>query len=133
MRNSGQAGFSLLGVLIAVMIIGIVAAIAVPKFNSAIASANTAKVEADLSTLDSAIMVYEAEHGLPPKDIDALDGYVNDVSKLKPPKGKCLLKGGGELTVEDGAVYELTTESDKMTTTIRRAALSGHKAGDFGK
>ena len=133
MRNSGQAGFSLLGVLIAVMIIGIVAAIAVPRFNSAIAAANTAKVEADLSTLDSAIMVYEAEHGVPPSGIDALDGYVNDVSKLKPPQGKCLLKGGGELTVEAGAAYTLTMESGKMTATIRRASLEGHTAGDFGK
>ena len=132
MRNSGQAGFSLLGVLIAVMIIGIVAAIAVPKFNSAIASANTAKIEADLSTLDSAIMVYEAEHGTSPSEVNDLAGYVNDVAKLATPKGKCLLKGGKEMTIT-GTAYVLANDFDKANVTTRRAMLDGHTAGDFGK
>ena len=132
MRNSKQAGFSLLGVLIAVMIIGIVAAIAVPKFNSAIASANTAKIEADLSTLDSAIMVYEAEHGTSPSEVNDLAGYVNDVAKLAPPKGKCLLKGGKEMTIT-GTAYVLANDFDKANVTTRRAMLDGHTAGDFGK
>ena len=132
MRNSEQAGFSLLGVLIAVMIIGIVAAIAVPKFNSAIASANTAKIEADLSTLDSAIMVYEAEHGTSPSEVNDLAGYVNDVAKLAPPQGKCLLKGGKEMTIT-GTAYVLANDFDKANITTRRAMLDGHTAGDFGK
>ena len=133
MRDYEETGFSLLGVLIAVMIIGIVAAIAVPRFNSAIASANTAKVEADLSTLDSAIMVYEAEHGNSPTALSELSGYVNDVEKLAPPKGKCLLRGGGELTVEEGAAYVLMVKGDKVNITATRAVLDGHTVGDFGK
>ena len=129
MRNAGQAGFSLLGVLIAVMIIGIVATIAVPKFNSAIVAANTAKIEADLSTLDSAIMVYEAEHGAPPNEIKALDGYVNDVANLAPPKGNCLLKGSGEVTIQ-GTDYVLQLGTG---LSDHRATLDGHTAGEFGK
>lgn len=129
MRNSGQEGFSLLGVLIAVMIIGIVATIAVPKFNAAIAAANTAKIEADFSTLDSAILVYETEHGAPPSEINALDGYVNDVAKLAPPKGKCLLKGIGETTIESTA-YGLKAGPGAEE---HRATLDGHTSGDFGR
>lgn len=129
MQGSGQAGFSLLGVLIAVMIMGIVATIAVPRFNGAIATANTAKIEADLSTLDSAIIVYEAEHGVPPSDLKMLDGYVNDVDKLAPPKGKCLLKEGGETAIS-GTAYQI-----KAGTGIaeHRATLDGHTLGEFGK
>ena len=55
MKASTQAGFSLLGVLITVMIIGLMAAIAVPKFSSAMISANTSRIAADLATIDSAI------------------------------------------------------------------------------
>ena len=42
-----EGGFTLIGMLVAVAIIGVLAMIAVPKFTNAITSANTAKVQAD--------------------------------------------------------------------------------------
>ena len=60
--RTNEAGFTLIGMLIAVGIVAILAMIAVPKFTSAIASANTAKIQSDLSTIDTAIAVYEIEH-----------------------------------------------------------------------
>ena len=62
----GQAGFSLLSTLLAVMILGIVLAIAVPRFSSAIAAANTVKVQADLTALDTAIVLYQTAKGKDP-------------------------------------------------------------------
>lgn len=41
--RQNEAGFTLIGMLIAVGIVAILAMIAVPKFTSAIASANTAR------------------------------------------------------------------------------------------
>ena len=66
MLDSKQAGFSLLGVLIAVMIIGIMATMAVPRFSSMLVTANTAKIQSDLNTLDAAIAVYQLEKGTVP-------------------------------------------------------------------
>lgn len=95
MRNnmqSKEAGFTLIGMLIAVGIVAILAMIAVPKFTSAIASANTAKIQSDLSTLDTAIAVYTIENGETPKQIADLEEYLQD-AKVKPPTGDCYVQG----------------------------------------
>jgi len=131
MLESRQAGFTLLGVLIAVMIIGIMAAVAVPKFSSTIITANTAKVQSDLTTLDAAIAVYQLENGYEPASLDALQGYVNDLGSLKPPKGKCRLKGGEIITLGADAGYSLRPSTDKSVEGAR-AICANHTAGEFG-
>ena len=65
--RQNEAGFTLIGMLIAVGIVAILALIAVPKITSAIASANTARIQSDLSTLITAIAVYEIDYGKAPK------------------------------------------------------------------
>lgn len=125
-EGRGEAGFSLLGILIAVMIIGIMATVAVPRFNSVIASANTAKVQADLTTLDTAIAIYQTEKGTQPTAISDLNGYVTDLDNLKPPQGTCNLRDGTTITVSDKS-YALSNDTEK------RATCAGHTAGDFGK
>ena len=59
----GQRGFSLLSTLLAVMILAVILAIAVPRFQAAIGAANTVKVQADLTTLDTAIVLYQTANG----------------------------------------------------------------------
>lgn len=131
--RSGEAGFTLLEVLVAVMIIGIMVTMAVPRFNSIIASANTAKVQADLTTLDSAILIYQTEKGKLPSSVSDLEDYVLDVKNLKPPQGTCNLKD--DKTVEITATaYELTDVTDDSSSlTTRRATCGGLTAGEFGK
>ncbi|XOQ25452.1 MAG: Pullulanase secretion protein pulG [Mitsuokella multacida] len=93
--RTNEAGFTLIGMLIAVGIVAILAMIAVPKFTSAIASANTAKIQSDLSTLDTAIAVYTIENGKAPEKVEDLKDYLQD-EKVKPPTGKCYLNGKEE-------------------------------------
>lgn len=125
-----EQGFSLLSILVAVMIIGILAAIAVPKFNSAMVSANTARVKADLSTLDSAIVMYKLEHGDDPAKIGDLDAYVTDINHLTPPKGNVYVKGAdGTQTV---ALNETSYGIEKGTDETR-AVVGTYKNGDLGK
>ncbi len=86
MRSArGQRGFSLLSTLLAVMILAVILAIAVPRFSSAIATANTVKVQADLTALDTAIVLYQTAKGKNPASIDDLAEYVTDIKNLKPP------------------------------------------------
>jgi len=55
-------GFSLLEVMMVVVIIGLLAAIAIPKFSRAAAGATDQSLTGDLAVLRNAIDMYQAEH-----------------------------------------------------------------------
>jgi prepilin-type N-terminal cleavage/methylation domain-containing protein len=61
-RMSNRKGFTLVELLVVVAIIGILAAIAIPRFGSATEAANGAKMMADLRTIDSAIAIAIAKN-----------------------------------------------------------------------
>ena len=131
MSESKQAGFSLIGVLVALAIIGLMAAVAVPRFTSTIMTANTAKVQSDLTTLDAAIAVYELEKGNAPAKIEDLADYVNDLNSLKPPKGDCRLKEGKTITLKAADTYSLRKRTEDGIGGVR-AICADHTAGEFG-
>lgn len=123
-RGVGQAGFSLLSTLLAVMILGVILAIAVPRFSSAIMTANTVKVQADLTALDTAIILYQTAKGTNPGKIEDLDPYVTDVKNLKPPSGK-VRAGSAEVDLT-GKKYEISKDG------VCRALCDGKTAEEFG-
>ena len=119
-----ERGFSLLSTLLAVMILAVILTIAVPRFTSAITTANTVKVQADLTTLDTAIVLYQTAKGQNPKTLEDLAEYVTDVKNLKPPSGNVLV-GGKEESMEK-ATYSIE-QKDK----VWRATCAGHTAEAF--
>ncbi len=97
-----QRGFATLEVILMVMVIGILASIAIPRFTNVTAAANTAKIQSDLATINTAIAIYQMEHGSYPKTSDkisVLSEYIQGVNNLKPPSGSAYIKGtSGEPT-----------------------------------
>ena len=63
MRAKSRAGFTLIELLIVVVIIGILAAIAIPKFTSTKEQAYVARMRSDLRNIATAQTAYEADNG----------------------------------------------------------------------
>jgi general secretion pathway protein G len=94
-------------------------------------TANTVKVQSDLTTLDAAITVYELEKGYAPAKIEDLADYVNDLNSLKPPKGDCRLKEGKTITLKAADTYSLRKRTEDGIGGVR-AICADHTAGEFG-
>ncbi len=122
-----QKGFATLEVILMIVVIGILATIAVPRFTDITVKANTAKIQADLATLDNSIAIYFMEKGTYPTQISDLSDYVKDVGDLKPPTGKAYVNGTA--TDFTGKTYAIT----QSTTTggEARATLDGKTSGNF--
>jgi type IV pilus assembly protein PilA len=73
MPPSNRRGFTLIELLIVVVIIGILAAIAVPKFQNTKGKANAASLRADLRNLVTAEEAYFYDNSAYTSDINALN------------------------------------------------------------
>lgn len=123
-----QKGFATLEVILMVVVIAILASIAVPRFANMSAKANTAKIQADLSTIDTAIAVYQLEKGTDPANIAALvtAGYLQ--AEPKPPKGFAYLNGDISSAEFSADNYTFVAKSG---TVEAHAELGNNKASDF--
>ena len=133
-----QRGFATLEVILMVMVIGILASIAVPRFTNITTRANTAKIQADLSTIDTAIAVYQMEKGddtTPSVDDLVNAGYLQ--AKPEPPSGSCYYEGGIKKISELGATNGYATAKVKVSTdtnapeVLRGILGSGNTADKF--
>ena len=107
-----QKGFATLEVILMVMVIGILASIAVPRFTSVTTAANTAKIQADLTTIDTAIAVYYMEHGSYPTQLNQLSDYLRGADgNLKPPSGQCYLDGNTTAVTVPATAYTIQPAS----------------------
>ena len=70
--KSRRRAFTLIELLIVVVIIGLLAAIAIPKFDSVKAKANFANMKTALRDLGQAEEAYFADHGAYSADLDSL-------------------------------------------------------------
>ena len=119
-----QRGFATLEVILMVMVIGILASVAVPRFTSVTTAANTAKIQSDLSTIDTAISIYYMEKGTYPSSVSDLGDYLRDAANVKPPTGKAYVDGAEtEISATEYAIETIDNET--------RATLDSKTAGSF--
>lgn len=119
-----EDGFTLIEMMIVVAIIAILTAIALPKFNESLALANTARVQADLQSLDTAIAMYKVQNGRAPQELIDLEEYI-DVDNIKAPTGEVYING--VLTPNE------SDENYALNADKTNATFMGKTRVEFGK
>ncbi|MBN2690082.1 MAG: type II secretion system major pseudopilin GspG [Gammaproteobacteria bacterium] len=77
MSNKNQ-GFTLLEIMVVVVILGILAAIVVPKIMGRPDQAKILKVKADIENIGSALDLYNLDNGFYPSTAQGLEALVNE-------------------------------------------------------
>lgn len=85
LRN--QRGFTLVELMIVIVIIGVLAAIAVPAYSSYVSKAQERTCEANRRTISTAATMYYIENNEYADDIEDLSDYLDNVDSLKCPAG----------------------------------------------
>lgn len=75
-----EEGFTLIELMIVIAVIGVLAAIAVPKMSGVTGKAKVAQVKADFKAVQSALEMYYAEHQAYPDDESTLTGLTDYMS-----------------------------------------------------
>lgn len=111
--------------VVVIAILGILAGLAIPRFMDATATARGARIVADLRTIDSAIMMYNAKTGTLPDGIDELtkDDPGNKSYKLlvvepPPPKGDAIFPSQANTNKTAISVTEYSYDEDNGRATI---------------
>lgn len=130
LKIRARRGFTLIELVVVIAILGILAGLAIPRFLDATATARGARIVADLRTIDSAIVIYNAKTGNLPTGQAQLTtaakaGTANPTTFQllavwpTPPTGAAIVQtsagGQNSFTVAASTAYALDADNGRGT------------------
>ena len=117
-KENPQAGFTLVELMIVMLIIGVLMAIAVPKYERSVAIAREAVLKEDLRTMRGAIDSYTVDKQKGPQSLDDLvqAGYLQKI-----PVDPITRRNDTWMTTQDDAMYNLD-QTDPGITNVHSGA-----------
>jgi prepilin-type N-terminal cleavage/methylation domain-containing protein len=127
MQHRCRCGFTLLEIILVIIIIGILAAIVLPKFGNQAAQAKIARTQANLLALRSAIRLWQADHEgqAPTKLSDLVPDYLPRLPK------EAVTESAKEVDAYDNSGGWLYKDGD-VWVNLSPAKLSAELASESG-
>ncbi len=132
-RSKDEGGFTLIELLVVILIIGILAAIAIPSFLNQKGKAQDSSAKTQAASAQTAMETYATDHngsyeGASVAELQAIEPTLNDktTAELKEATGT----GSEEYTVKSEAVGSKNTFTIKMKKgTVERTCTTEKKGG----
>lgn len=116
-----QSGFTLIEVVAAAALIGVLATMLAPSLSGANDKVKNAKLTNDLATIDQAIQIYRMDNGSLPDSLSALDSdYLGGKLEFKDATGTALV-----YSPNDNGTYTLTGKNAKGADVSSPASSGG--------
>jgi prepilin-type N-terminal cleavage/methylation domain-containing protein len=122
-------GFTLIELLVVVLIIGILAAVALPMYNNAVERSKTAQLKVLMRSISSAEEIYFNTYGEYTTDFDALDIKLGGT--VMPGRGVCNLGSVNYMKFDNFEIILGTGIGTEMTSVYGMRTNGKYKCGGF--